>query len=85
MANSSLPSPTHDGCISDGSSLNRAHSPSSYTSYSPVDMLANSPANGDVIVTSTSSIPADELDALLGSFTNVSSGGTSSEVKINVG
>jgi hypothetical protein len=84
MANSSLPSPTHDGCISDGSSLNRAHSPSSYTSYSPVDMLANSPANGDVMVTSTSSIPADELDALLGSFTNVSSGGTSSEVKINV-
>ena len=77
-------SPTHDGSISDESSLNRAHSPSSYTSYSPVDVLGNSPASGDVMVTSTSGIPSDELDALLGSLTNVSARGPS-EVKINVG
>lgn len=78
MAGTSFPSPTHDGCLSDESSPNRAHSPSSYTSYS------HSPASGDVMVTSTSGMPSDELDALLGSLTNVSSGGTS-EVKINVG
>ena len=85
MANSSLSSPTHNHCISDVTSLNRAHSPHSYMSCSPVEVLGDSPASGDVMVTSSSSIPTDELDALLGSLTNVDSGGSSSEVKITVG
>lgn len=74
MAHSSLPSPTNDGYVSDGSSLNRAHSP-----YS--DIRGNSASPGDVMVTSSSVLPVDELDALLGSLTS----GSSSEVKIDVG
>ena len=83
-----LPSPPHDGYVSDTSSLHRAHSPYSCTSYSPVDMLGNSPvsvSHSDVMVTSSGGLPANELDALLGSLSSASSGGSSSEVKIDVG
>lgn len=84
----SLPSPTNDGCVSDSSSLNRAHSPYSYTSCSPGNIFGTSPtiaSPDDVMMTSSSGIPHDELDVLLGSLTNVSTGGSPSEVIIDVG
>lgn len=80
------PSPTNDGCVSDGSSLNRAHSPYSYASCSPGNMLGSSPTSigpGDLMMTSSVGVPSDELAALLGSLT--SSTGSPSEVKIDVG
>ena len=77
-------SPSCDGTVSDGSSLNRAHSPYSYT-CSPVDMLGTSPesaSSGDIMVTSSTIVPTDELDALLGTLTG---GGSSCDIKIDLG
>lgn len=81
-------SPTCDGDSSDRSSLNTAHSPYSCSNIScSPDIFRNSPENpGDVMMTSTDIHPTDDINALLESLTTtVSYGGTSSDIKINVG
>lgn len=80
-------SPTNDGDISDRSSLNAAHSPysGSYTSCSP-DPFGHSPDNpGDVMMTSSDILPVEDFNTLLESLTTASYGGSSSEIKIDVG
>ena len=66
----------------------RTNTPQSYSSSSPVDILGNSPNSaspGDVMMTSSNVMSTDYLGVLLGSITSVSSGESSTDVRINVG
>ena len=79
--------PGLDGYISDSNTLNKAHSPYSYASYSP-DMLGNSSSMGspnDVMITSSGELLDDDLSLLLGLEGGVAGGSISADIKINVG
>lgn len=84
-------SPPHDGYVSDSSTLNRAHSPYSCSSHSPVDMLGNSPSSNspnDVMITSAGGLGEDDLGILLGlseGQLRTCAASNSSDVMINVG